>query len=108
MPDGDETKLAVPDGAGQGAKPSSATIPDPGEKPKVVGGFEVVRRIGAGAMGEVYLAKQIGTGREVALKVIAKRFTEDPDFIKRFDREIELLSQLDHPNIARSISHGVH
>ena len=64
-----------------------------------LGSYEVVASIGAGAMGEVYRAKDLKLGREVALKVLLKEFASDPDRLGRFEREAQAASALNHPNI---------
>lgn len=69
--------------------------------------FRVVRRIGSGAMGDVYLATT-DDGQQVALKVINRRYADDEQFVKRFRREIEALTDLHHPNIANPIGFGEH
>jgi eukaryotic-like serine/threonine-protein kinase len=69
----------------------------PGTK---VGGFEVLARIGAGAMGEVYRARDLRLGREVALKILPAAFHTDSDRMSRFEREAQALAALSHPNIA--------
>jgi eukaryotic-like serine/threonine-protein kinase len=65
-----------------------------------VGAYEVVRPIGAGGMGEVYLAHDTRLNRDVAIKVLPPQFTLDPDRLSRFTREAQLLASLNHPNIA--------
>jgi eukaryotic-like serine/threonine-protein kinase len=65
-----------------------------------VGPYEVVAPIGAGAMGEVYRARDTKLHRTVALKVLPARFALDPDRLARFAREAQLLAALNHPNIA--------
>jgi tetratricopeptide (TPR) repeat protein len=65
-----------------------------------LGPFEVVVPLGAGGMGEVYLARDTRIGREVALKVLSTGVVADPQKIARFGREAHLLAQLNHPNIA--------
>ena len=64
-----------------------------------LGSYEIVRPIGAGAMGEVYRAKDLKLGREVALKVLLKEFASDPDRLRRFEQEARAASALNHPNI---------
>ena len=65
-----------------------------------IGPYEVVAPIGAGAMGEVYRARDTKLHRTVALKVLPERFALDPDRLARFTREAQLLAALNHPNIA--------
>lgn len=61
--------------------------------------YEIVSAIGAGAMGEVYLARDTRLDREVALKVLPAPFTRDAHRIARFLREAKAASALNHPNI---------
>jgi eukaryotic-like serine/threonine-protein kinase len=65
-----------------------------------LGPYEVVARLGAGGMGEVYRATDTNLKRPVALKVLPDDVAEDPRLIARFQREAELLASLHHPNIA--------
>ena len=65
-----------------------------------VGVYEIVSRLGAGGMGEVYRARDTRLKREVALKVLSDSFASDPDRLARLQREAELLASLNHPNIA--------
>src|SRR5579872_282323 len=69
----------------------------PGDK---LGPYEILAPIGAGAMGEVYRAKDTRLKREVALKVLPEAFARDPIRMARFQREAEMLAALNHPNIA--------
>lgn len=67
--------------------------------PLRIGDFRIIRRIGAGGMGVVYLAEQANTGLQVALKVIGRSLTEAA--IKdRFRREATAIAALNHPGIA--------
>ena len=66
---------------------------------QTVGRYEIVGQLGAGGMGEVYLAKDIDLGRKVAIKVLNKRYSLDAANIERFTREAKSASALDHPNI---------
>ncbi len=61
--------------------------------------YEVIGRIGAGGMGEVYRARDTRLGRDVALKVLHRRFSDDPASRERLRREARLVAQLAHPNI---------
>src|SRR5947209_3837526 len=66
-----------------------------------IGSYEVLSRLGAGGMGEVYRAKDTKLKREVALKVLPEAFANDPERMARFQREAEVLASLNHPNIAQ-------
>ena len=66
---------------------------------RTVGPYEVLSLIGAGGMGEVYLARDTRLGRKIALKVLPAEFTQDRDRLRRFEREARAASALNHPNI---------
>src|SRR6185295_14628792 len=61
--------------------------------------YRVGRLIGAGGMGEVYLAEDEVLQRKVALKLLPARFTQDQERVRRFQREARAASALNHPNI---------
>ena len=65
----------------------------------VFAGFTIEREIGAGGMGEVYLARHPRLPRHVALKLLRTDLGADPSFVSRFQREAETVAGLDHPNI---------
>jgi serine/threonine protein kinase len=65
-----------------------------------LGVYQVEALIGAGAMGEVYRARDTKLGRTVAIKVFPDSFTNDPERLARFEREARALAALNHPNIA--------
>ena len=69
----------------------------PGTK---LGPYEIVARIGAGGMGEVYQAHDTKLGRKVAIKVLPAAFVNNPARLSRFQREARILASLNHPNIA--------
>ena len=62
-----------------------------------IGHYQVLARIGAGGMGEVFLAEDTRLGRKVALKLLPAKFTSDPDRVRRFEREARAASALNHP-----------
>ena len=55
-----------------------------------LGGYEISGPIGAGGMGEVYAARDLRLGRQVAMKVLPDAFTRDRDRVARFEREARL------------------
>ena len=63
-------------------------------------GFEITARLGSGAMGEVYRARDSRLGREVAVKLLPAQFAADPERLARFEREARALAALNHPHIA--------
>lgn len=65
-----------------------------------LGSYEVLSRLGAGGMGEVFCARDSTLGREVAIKVLPDAFAADPDRTARFEREARVLASLNHSNIA--------
>ena len=64
-----------------------------------LGRYEVIRLIGAGGMGEVYLAKDSQLDRTVAIKVLTERLADNPELRQRFEREARAVSSLNHPHI---------
>ncbi len=67
---------------------------------KRIAHYDVIKKIGAGGMGEVYRARDGKLGRDVALKILPDAFVADADRLGRFEREARLLASLNHPNIA--------
>ncbi|WP_424316556.1 serine/threonine-protein kinase [Haloferula sp.] len=62
-------------------------------------GYEIRRQIGRGGMGAVYLARQIGLDRDVAVKRVAAELKEDPMFLARLELEARTMAKLNHPNV---------
>ncbi len=71
-----------------------------------IGPYRIIKEIGRGGMGLVYLAEQVKPKRQVALKVIRPSYRASKGVSVRFDREIELLGRLEHPGIARIYEAG--
>ena len=67
---------------------------------KKISSYEVIEKIGAGGMGEVFRARDTKLGRDVALKILPESFVHDDERLARFDREARVLASLNHPNIA--------
>ena len=66
---------------------------------KCFGHYEIIEQIGAGAMGEVYLAQDQKLDRKVAVKILNERFSQDKSNLNRFVQEVKSASALNHPNI---------
>lgn len=101
---------AGPPGPVQSSVPEAAsgtekdvTLP-PGTR---LGGFELKRVLGRGGMATVYKGVQLSLNRPVAIKLLASRFSTNPAFVERFNREAGALASLSHPNIVDIIDKGV-
>ena len=64
-----------------------------------IGTYTIVARLGAGAMGEVYRARDARLGRDVAIKLLPAAFAADRDRLARFEREARAMAALNHPNV---------
>jgi eukaryotic-like serine/threonine-protein kinase len=69
-------------------------------------GYTILGKLGAGAMATVFKAKQISLDRVVAIKVLPRKFTQNPQFIERFYAEGRAAAQLNHPNIVQAYDVG--
>ena len=74
----------------------------------VDGRYRILRRIGSGGMADVYCAEDTHLGREVALKVLHRRFAQDQEFVERFRREAKAAAGLQHPNVVGVFDRGEH
>ncbi|MFO0863458.1 MAG: serine/threonine-protein kinase [Gemmataceae bacterium] len=74
--------------------------------PAQLGGFRVLRKLGEGAMGAVYLARDEEAERDVALKVLFPHIAANPKLVARLDREGRVMGQLDHPNLIQAYAIG--
>ncbi len=72
----------------------------------VDGRYRVLHRLGAGGMADVYLAQDQQLDREIALKLLHRRFAEDPGFVERFRREAQAAASLQHPNVVSVFDRG--
>ena len=71
-----------------------------------LGPYEILSRLGAGGMGEVYRARDSRLGREVAVKVIPAHLSGEADTLARFEREARAVAALSHPNILAIHDYG--
>ena len=72
----------------------------------IEGRYHVVSRLGSGGMADVFLAEDEQLGRKVALKLLHRRFSEDPGFVERFRREAQAAAGLQHPNVVGVYDRG--
>src|SRR6185436_1812200 len=76
---------------------------DPGTN---IGPYMVLESLGAGGMGEVYLARDTRLGRKIALKFLSAEYTKDEDRVRRFQQEARAASALNHPNLITIFDSG--
>jgi serine/threonine-protein kinase len=69
-------------------------------------GYQILGKLGAGAMAIVYKARQLSLNRIVAIKVLPKRFSENPEYVARFYKEGQAAAKLNHNNIVQAIDVG--
>jgi len=104
-----ETLLAQEEGLGDFLRQPAAREPEPAEEPtshpERIGAYRILRPLGWGGMGVVYLAEQDSPKRAVALKLL-RLDAASPNQVARFEREAELLGGLSHPAIARVYEAG--
>jgi beta-lactam-binding protein with PASTA domain/predicted Ser/Thr protein kinase len=81
-------------------------VPEVNEGSVVDGRYRVLRRLGSGGMADVWLAEDTHLQRQVALKVLHRRFAQDQEFVQRFQREAESAAGLQHPNIVSVFDRG--
>jgi serine/threonine-protein kinase len=79
----------------RGVRPTT----DPAREPRRLGEFRILRRLGEGGMGTVYLAYHEGTDKQLALKVLAQHLSDNQSYVDRFYREAKNGALLNHPSI---------
>jgi beta-lactam-binding protein with PASTA domain/tRNA A-37 threonylcarbamoyl transferase component Bud32 len=85
----------------------SCRVTDAYEEGQLIDGrYPVLRKIGAGGMADVYLARDETLGRQVAVKVLLPRYADDRQFVERFRREAQAAAGLNHPNIVSIYDRG--
>lgn len=82
----------------------SALRLSPGDK---IGGYEIIRLLGSGGTGNVYLALQLSMSRQIALKVLYPELTEDRDSVDQFLGEVKTLGIIQHSNIVSAFDSGM-
>lgn len=100
MPQRAAAATALGTAAGRSAASSAAATPS-GAMPDSLGGYKLLKELGRGAMGAVYLAKQLSLNRNVALKLIQAQWASNPSFVARFMREAYAAAQLTHHNVVQ-------
>ena len=81
------------------AQPKAAPQPQPDLTGRTLGDFHILRKLGAGGMGQVYLARQTSLKRDVALKLLRNELNENLTALARFEAEAQAVAKLNHPNI---------
>ena len=84
----------MPDGRSPRPEPADLTG-------RTLGDCRVLRRLGVGGMGQVYLARQVSLKRDVALKFLRNDLSANPTALKRFEAEAQVIARLNHPNIVQ-------
>lgn len=74
---------------------------------KKIGRYQIIRLLGEGGMGEVYLAKDLQLNRQIALKILPAYLVEDDESVARFKKEALAASSISHPNIAHIYEAGI-
>jgi len=75
---------------------------------RLLGDYQLLRRLGVGGMGQVYLARQLSLKRDVAIKLLRNELANNPTALKRFQAEAEAVARLNHPNIVHIHQIGEH
>jgi eukaryotic-like serine/threonine-protein kinase len=80
--------------------------PQPDITGRTLGDFQVLRKLGQGGMGQVYLARQLSLKREIALKLLRTEMAENKTALARFQAEAEAIARISHPNIVQVYAIG--
>ena len=81
--------------------------PPTAQKTVKIGDYIVTGKVGQGGIAEIYRAKQPSLNRDVAIKMLSKELSDNPEIVKRFDRESLVIAHLNHPNIVHVIDKGM-
>lgn len=103
--DQDTPESAAP--AGLARSPAAETLEPDDDLPRErIGGYRLLRLLGVGGMGHVYLAEQERLGRLVALKIIRPELAASPSVVERFRREARAIAKLRHPHVVTVLDAG--
>jgi serine/threonine protein kinase len=83
---------------------NAAVVKEPGR----IGKYEIVRPLGKGAMGQVYVAHDVKLDRDVALKIMAAQVADDPELKQRFEREAKAVAQMQNPHLVTVFDFDYH
>jgi len=76
------------------------------QKKMRIGDYVLTTKIGQGGVAEIFKGRQVSLDREVAIKVLSSKLTNDPDTVRRFELESMVIAKLNHPNIVHVIDKG--
>ena len=79
---------------------------EPSLEPTRIGDYEIISTIGRGGMGSVFKARHTRLGKQVAVKILPFRKMRAPDSVARFNREMKIIGQMDHPGIVTAFDAG--
>ncbi|MCC6388276.1 MAG: protein kinase [Dehalococcoidia bacterium] len=69
--------------------------------------FELLEKLGSGGMGTVWRARDTASGAFVALKMLHPHLSDEPDYLRRFEREVEVSQRIDSPHVVRVLGYGI-
>lgn len=88
------------------AASNAPPAPAAGKKVQQLGDFKIIKKLGQGGMGAVYLAHQVSLDRPCALKVMSPEIAQKQDFVQRFIREARVMAKIEHPCVVRCYAVG--
>lgn len=94
----------IPSGSSEDSNANASSGPTPESTignwvGRRLGDYQILRKLGRGGMADVYAARHLSLGRDVAVKVLRRDFARDADYVARFRREARAAAKLSHPNI---------